>query len=157
MTRAWITNSSTTLEAMINPITAACHEGFIPTDLYLLQNPGVTEEIEQAITIARTVIKGYGGDEPEIHLTELESDRQFDRVLTHFSDGISTVKAGDGEVAVDITPGRKSMSAIAFAAGIEYDADHIFYLYLASDDLHAQCYPEMARTATQLYDFTEAL
>lgn len=157
MTRAWITNSSTTLEAMINPITAACQEGFTPTDLYFLENPGVSEEIEQAITIGSTIIQEYGGDEPEIHITELDSDRQFDRVLSHYVDGITAVQEGDGEVAVDITPGRKYMSAIAFAAGIEYDADHVFYFYLGSRDLHGQCYPDMARSATRLYDFTEEL
>ena len=39
MVRAWVTNSSTTLEAMINPLNAVCDSGYIPNRLYLLENP----------------------------------------------------------------------------------------------------------------------
>lgn len=157
MTRGWITNSSTTLEAMVNPVNAACQHGYVPTDLYLLQNPGTTDEVETAVDLVTTIIEAYDEDAPEIHVTELDADTEFENVLAHFVDTIEVVHDSDGEVAVDITPGRKYMSAIAFAAGLRFDADHVFYLYLGSTDLHGKCYPDMARSGTQLYDFAEVL
>ena len=59
------------------------------------------------------------------------------------------------EVAVDITPGRKLMSAIAFAVGMEYDADHVFYFYISSEEYFDLLYPEIPRSAANLYDFSE--
>lgn len=157
MTRAWITNSSTHVEAMVNPINAACQEGYVPDTLYMLENPGVTEAVDQAIELATAVIESYGGETPEIELTTLERDTEFDRILEHITSAIEAVKEGGGEVAVDITPGRKFMSAIAFAAGLEYDADHVYYFYIQSADFHGMSYPDMPRTAAQLYDFAEVL
>ena len=63
----------------------------------------------------------------------------------------------DAEVAVDITPGRKFMSAIAFAAGMRYDADHVYYFYVSGEEHMGAFYPEIPRTATTLYDLTEAV
>lgn len=157
MTRAWITNSSTTLEAMINPINAACQDGYVPTDVYLLQNPGTTEQVEQALDLVTITVESYGGDTPDLHVTELDEDTEFEKVFAHFVETIEANGDAGGEVAVDITPGRKYMSAIAFAAGLRYDADHVFYLYLASRRQHGKCFPEMARSATHLYDFSEVL
>lgn len=157
MDKAWVSSSSTHLVSMVNPITAACEQGFVPTRLYFLDSPGVTEQIERALDIATTVVLEYGGDEPEISLTSLERDNEFEQIHAHYRDAIDDVRDAGGEVAVDITPGRKFMSAIAFTAGIQYDADHVYYLYITSAGYFGQSYPEMPRTAMRLYDFTEEL
>ncbi len=155
MATGWITTSSTHVEAMVNSLNAACDQGFVPDELYLIENPGVTDEVERALDLAATIITAYGGDEPDIHLTSLETEVAFDRIRTHVRDAIEDVQADGGEVAVDITPGRKFMSAIAFAAGLRYGADHVYYFYLDSPSYFGRLYPEMPRTATRLYDFTE--
>ena len=157
MTVAWITTSSIHVEAMLNSIIAACDRGFVPTDLYLIETPGATEYVDQALDIAASAIAAYGGDEPEIHLTTLDHETEFDRIRTHIKDAIESVHDDGGDVAVDITPGRKFMSAIAFAAGFRYDADHVFYFYHESSTFYGRVFPSMPRTATQLYDFTEVL
>lgn len=157
MATAWITTSSTNVEAMVNSLNAACDQGFVPDELHLIENPGVTEEVDQALDLAATIISAYDGDEPDIHLTSLDSEVEFDRIRTHVRDAIERVHEADGEVAVDITPGRKFMSAIAFASGLRYDADHVFYFYLDSPAYFGRLYPDMPRTATHLYDFTEEL
>jgi len=157
MVDAWITNASTTVEAMVNPIAAACDGGYVPDRLYLLENPEVTDAVDRAIAFATAVIEAYGGDEPAVELTRLDNDRAFDRVRTHVGDAIEAVHDEGGRAAVDITPGRKFMSAIAFAAGIRYEADHVFYFYLHSADYYGLSYAGMPRTAGQLYDFTEEL
>jgi CRISPR/Cas system-associated protein Csm6 len=64
----------------------------------------------------------------------LEADTEFDRIHEYIRVTIEEVDDEAGEVAVDIRPGRKFMSAIAFAAGIRYGADHVYYLYLHSSE-----------------------
>lgn len=157
MPTAWITTSSTHVEAVVNSLNAACDRGFVPDELHLIENPGVTEQVDRALALATTIITAYDGDEPEIHLTALDSEVEFDRIHTHVRDAIERVHDDGGEVAVDITPGRKFMSAIAFAAGLRYEADHVFYFYLGSPEYFGRLYPDMPRTATHLYDFTEEL
>lgn len=157
MTTAWITTSSTHVEAIVNGLNAACQEGYVPDELYLIENPGVTEEVDRALELAVEIITAHGGDEPAVDITTLEHETEFDRIRQHVKDAIDSVHERDGDVAVDITPGRKFMSAIAFAAGIRYGADHVYYFYLASADYLHTWYPELPRTATRLYDFTEEL
>ena len=142
---------------MINPLNPACDSGFVPDRLYLLENPGVTEQVQRALDLIAEITTAYGSNEPEIRLTTLDSEVEFDRISSFFAEAITEVEDYDDEVAVDITPGRKFMSAIAFAAGMRYEADHVYYFYLTSPDQYGQIYPDMPRTATQLYDFREAL
>lgn len=157
MARAWITTSSTHVEAMVNSLNAACEEGYVPDELHVIENPGVTEAVDRAIELATVIIDAYGGPKPAVNLTSLHSEVEFDRIQGHVKRAIEHVHEDDGEVAVDITPGRKYMSAIAFAAGLRYGADHVYYFYLDSAAHMGKLYPEMPRTATHLYDFTEEL
>lgn len=157
MSRVWVTTSSTTLEAMINPLSAACEQGYVPTSLHYLTNPGVDEAVTTAIELGEVIISEYGGTDPTIHLEEIDDDTDFTRIHSHVRDAITAAQETGDEVAVDITPGRKYMSAIAFATGLRYEADHVFYFYLHSTDYHDACYAEMPRSATKLYDFTEVL
>jgi hypothetical protein len=92
-----------------------------------------------------------------IDLTEFGRDDEveFDRIRTHIQEAIEESKERGDEVAVDITPGRKFMSAIAFAAGMRYGADHVYYFYLSSYGSYSGLYPEIPRTAVELYDFVE--
>lgn len=157
MTTGWITTSSTHVEAIVNGLNAACQEGYVPDELYLIENPGVTDEVDRALDLGVDIITEHGGTEPDIDITTLAHETEFDRIRQHVKDAIESVHERDGDVAVDITPGRKFMSAIAFAAGIRYGADHVYYFYLASAEHLGTWYPAMPRTATRLYDFTEEL
>lgn len=155
MGRAWVTCSSTNVEAMVNPINAACEEGFVPTHLSFVENPDVERQVAEAVEYAEAVVRAYGGDAPEVAVTALDEEVAFDRIRTHVKEAIEAANERGDEVAVDITPGRKFMSAIAFAAGMRYDADHVFYFYLASSGYRGRFYPELPRSAVRLYDFTE--
>lgn len=157
MTTAWITTASPHVRAVANPLNAACHRGFVPDTLYVIENPGVEEEIERALELCTTIVEAYGGATPEINVTTLDSEVDFTRIHAHIRDAIEAVTADDGDVAVDITPGRKFMSAIAFTAGIRYGADHVFYLYLKGSEHYGQSYPDIPHTGVELYDFTEEL
>lgn len=155
MSRTWITTSSTRVGAMVNSINAACEEGFVPDHCYFLDNPEVEEAVQRAIEYTNAVVEAYGGDPPTVHLTSLEDEIEFDRIRTFVQEAIEEANARGDEVAVDITPGRKFMSAIAFAAGMRYGADHVYYFYLSSYGSWGGLYPEIPRSAIELIDFVE--
>lgn len=155
MVNVWVTNGSTTLKAIANPINAACEQGFVPDRLHMLENPGVSEQVDQALDIATEIITAYGGDEPEIQLTSIDDELEFTKIQAHAKDAIDEMEDVDGEVAIDITPGRKFMSAIAFAVGMIHDADRVYYFHLKSSDYQGRSYPEIPRTEADLIDFRE--
>lgn len=153
MTDAWITTSSTNPEAVVNPLIAACERGFVPDVMYHLESDDITDEMSQVRDVARTVVDIYGDKELMINETTVPSDPDFDRIHAHIKGAMDDIDE-DGTVAVDITPGRKFMTAIAFATGLRHEADHVYYLYL-NPRRYGLLYPELPRTATTLYDFTE--
>lgn len=156
MVNAWITNGTTTLEAIVNPINAACDAGYVPDRLYIIENPKVTDQVARAVDLATEIIDAYGGDELDVQITSIESELDFDQLYAHTKEAIEEIHEEDGEVAVDFTPGRKFMSALAFATGMRYDADHVYYFYL-EDTPRGRVYPSIPRTKSRLYDFTEVL
>ena len=156
MVTAWVTNGTTTLEAIVNPINAASHKEFVPDRLYIIENPKVTDEVTRAVDLATEIVDVYRGDELDVRITSIDSELNFDRLYTHTKEAIEEVHEDDGEVAVDFTPGRKFMSALAFATGMRYDADHVYYFYL-EDTPRGRVYPSIPRTKSRLYDFTEVL
>ena len=68
---------------------------------------------------------------------------------------IARIQADGGTAAVDVTPGRKFMSAIAFQAEIQLNADHVFYLYVSNNRFYGRLYPDVPRPVVELIDFQE--
>ncbi|KAB1190748.1 MULTISPECIES: CRISPR-associated ring nuclease [Haloferax] len=152
----WVTTGSTNPEAVVNPLAAACSEwGFVPDHVYLLGNPGVADQFDRITELIEVIVEAYGGETPNIEYTELDSETEFRAIVGHFEAAIEAARADDGEVVVDITPGRKFMSAIAFQAGIRFGADRVSYLYVDSASLFGRIYADVPRTGTTLYDFAE--
>ena len=155
MSKSWVTTASTNVQAMTNSLTAACDEGYVPDAIHVLEMANVAQQVDEALEDATRVIEAYGGDEPSIHFTEIDREVDFERIHEHVRSAIESADDNGNSVAVDITPGRKFMSAIAFATGMRYDADHVYYLYISSTDYFGRRYPEIPRTAAHLYDFAE--
>jgi CRISPR/Cas system-associated protein Csm6 len=156
MVTSWITTSSINMEAVVNPLIAACEREIIPDRLYFTKTAQVAEEMEAVERLAREVIDAYGGSEPDVHTTELDQEQDFDTLHSHVKSAVEATKEIDGYAAVDITPGRKFMTAISFAAGMQYGADSVYYLYL-NPRKYGLLYPELPRSGVTLYDFTEEL
>lgn len=157
MDRAWVTTSSNRVVGLVNTLNAACEEAeYVPDALYFLETPGVEDVVADAADHAATVVEAYSGTEPAVELTAVPAETAFDDIWTHVEDAVAETRAAGGEVAVDITPGRKYMSAIAFAAGARCDADHVYYLHMVGEH-YGKAYPDVPRTSTTLYDFTEEL
>lgn len=155
--RVWITNASTNVEAVINPVIAACDDGFVPDRVHLLENPSVDEEGDEALAFIDRIVETYDGD-ATLASEMLEDERNFEAIVAFYRNSIEAAKDTDSgaqtEVAIDVTPGRKFMSALAFQAGMRFDADHVFYLYLQSNSYYQRLYPELPATGVDLMDFT---
>lgn len=157
MGTAWITNGSTSLAAVVNPLAAACDGGYVPEAIYFLDNPGIEERTERVESMMETVVTAHGGEPPSISVTSLEHELAFGAIVDFIRSSVEEARAAGGEVAIDVTPGRKFWSIISFRAGFEYEVDHVFYSHLKSNDFYGMCYPEIPRTAIELIDFTEEL
>lgn len=154
MTRVWVTNGSTTVEGVVNPVAAACEEGFVPDTVRLLTNPGLEDVTPRITDLLETIVTAYGDEEPTIEVRSIASETNFEAIVAHFRDGIAYARDRDGSVAVDVTPGRKYMSAIALQVGLREGADHVYYLHVPGA-YFSRLYSTIPRTALELYDFTE--
>lgn len=155
MARHWLTIASPTTEAMTNPLLAACEDGYIPDSIRILSNPTVEENVAPVVPFLETIVETYDAD-ATVNVHTISRETAFEEIGAFFRDGIEETET-DEEIAVDITPGRKFMSAIAFQAGIRYGADHVFYLLLDSSKFYGQVFPDIPRPAVDLIDFTEVV
>lgn len=153
MSPIWLTNASPTTEAVVNPLVAACDEGVVPNEIRLLSNPGLDETTTDLVPLLEDIVAAYDAT-PSVTVHELDSETQYQQIMSYYIDGIEDAQSRSTTVAVDFTPGRKFMSAIAFQVGLQYGADHVYYLHLQSVD-YGRCYPDIPRTNVELVDFTE--
>lgn len=156
MTQIWVTNGTPTIPGILNPLTAACDRGYIPDKAWILSNPGVADSVDQAIDQFEVIIGAYGGD-AEIAKYSLDHETDFRGIIEFYKTTIEAARENGDSIAVDVTPGRKFMSAIAFQAGFKFDATHVFYFHRKAGGYYGQFYAEIPRTATDLIDFKEVL
>ncbi|MFB6185336.1 MAG: hypothetical protein ABEI86_00510, partial [Halobacteriaceae archaeon] len=147
MERIWITNGSTSVAPVINPLTAACHEGYVPTDIYVLDNPGISQVTKSATSLMKTIVSAHSGDEPTISVRQLEDELDFQGIIDFVQSAITDANEADAEVAVDVTPGRKFWSIISFRAGFQHDVDHLYYTHIISNEYFGESFPTIPRTA----------
>lgn len=156
MERVWITNGSTSIPPVINPLAAACHGGYVPTAMHLLSNPTIDAVTESVTSMAKTVVTAAGGDEPAVEVTTIDEETDFEAIATYLADTTDEAQANDAEVAIDITPGRKFWSFISVQSGLHHDVDHLYYIHI-DGEYFGETFPTIPRTAIELYDFTEVL
>ena len=157
MRRVWITNGSTTVAPVVNPLAAACEAEYVPTEIYVLDNPAVSDITAEAVSLMKTVVAAYGEDEPEVIVDQIADETDFDAIIRFLTEAITVDAEHKDEVAVDVTPGRKFWSIISFRAGFEYDADHLFYLHVKSNDFFDRVYTTIPRPGVELIDFREVV
>ncbi len=156
MARIWVTNGTPTMPGIQNPLTAACGSGYVPDEAYILSNPGVSDDVAQASEMFEVIIEAHGGD-ADVSQHNLDHETNFRAIIDFYRSTIESAQENGDTIAVDVTPGRKFMSAIAFQAGFRFGADHVFYFHRKSGAYQGQFYPEIPRTAAELIDFTEVL
>lgn len=157
MDRVWITNGSTSIAPVVNPLTAACHTEYVPTDIYVLNNPVIGEITDAATSLMKTVVTAHGGEEPAITVETIDDETDFDAILAYVRSAIEAGTDAGADIAVDITPGRRFWSIISFQAGLKHDVDHLYYGHVQTEEYFGECYPTIPRTAINLIDFTEVI
>lgn len=131
--KVWITTVGKSPFAVVNPIWIACRRGeFIPEKVYLLWNDAVADVKSIVRGLVETILKNYGVPDPKIvddgSVKVAEDDfKRFRKVLLRICD--DELKSGK-EVAIDMTPGRKFMSALAMGLGFKRNPVKVYYLHL---------------------------
>ena len=157
MDRVWITNGSTSIPPVVNPLIAACHDGYVPTDVHVLNNPIIDDITDAATSLMKTVVTAQGGEEPSITVETIDEETDFEAITAYLQSAIEASDDANADIAVDISPGRRFWSVISFQAGIRHDVDHLYYSHVETEAYFGETYPTIPRTAINLIDFTEVI
>jgi hypothetical protein len=157
MDRVWVTNGSTSIAPVVNPLTAACHENYVPTDIYILNNPIIDDVTDAATSLMKTVVTAHDGEEPKITVETIDEETDFEAITAYLQSAIEAGIDANADIAVDISPGRRFWSVISFQAGVSHEIDHIYYAHVETEEYFGETYPTIPRTALNLIDFTEVL
>ncbi len=114
----WITTAGSSPFAVINTLWAACElDGYVPEKVYIVANEKVENEVKIVHEWIGRILKGYGSTAiiERIHADEVDFTN-FSRIL---STCITEEKKKGNQVAVDMTPGRKFMSAFSMFNGLK--------------------------------------
>ncbi|ALM76270.1 hypothetical protein [Thermococcus barophilus] len=134
--RVWITTVGTSPFAVFNSLwMAIAGDSYYPDKVYLLWNDKVKGNMEKVRAYIEALAKAYGRTIAidDTHKVDEEDFRTFTKTLAEI---IKREKLEGNEVAIDMTPGRKFMSAFSMYAGIEgveggkFKADRVYYLHL---------------------------
>lgn len=150
--RYWISFIGSSPFAVINTIWAACKvDRYVPDHFIFLVNKELEAEwIDTVQKWVPLIISEYSSKCPEITLHEfIETD--FSTLKETYGELVCRLKE-KGQVAVDITPGRKYMSAIAMETGISQKVDHVYYLHLNDHHYEHSPYPLVPLTRNELLD-----
>ncbi|KUH33935.1 hypothetical protein APY94_04185 [Thermococcus celericrescens] len=130
--RAYVTAVGTSPEAVFNPLwcLAECHS-WVPDEVYLLWNDNVAGELGEVYELIKRLSTAYGADIKVIADESLKFD-EADAVEFREKVGslVEALKGKGYDVVVDITPGRKFMSALLLGAAMAKNADDVTYLHL---------------------------
>ncbi|MEM3466436.1 MAG: hypothetical protein QW566_08205 [Candidatus Jordarchaeales archaeon] len=130
MLDVWVASVSVSSPAVFNGLWFVAERyGFVPDRVYLLWNESVVGQLE-AVRRAIGCLGGTYGRRVEVVADE--SVRVYEEDIDGFRRKVGELLkslGGVGRVVVDITPGRKFMSSLMLAAGMEH-ADHVVYLFL---------------------------
>lgn len=155
--KIWISTASTSSFAVINTLWAAIiKDDYLPEKVHLLANDFVVSQgyLKKAVLGCKLVCREYGTTldvkTHEFRETDFAS-------LAHLMGAIVGAEKQIGnEVAIDITPGRKFMSAFAMYMGvgraIEQQADRIYYHHLLDFSFKDFPYPLIPANVRTLYD-----
>ena len=148
----WISFIGSSPFAVINTIWAACKmDKYVADKFVLLVNPKLKNEwIDTVMNWIPFIVSEYSSKCPDIILHEFK-ETDFTTIMNNYEDLICGFKK-EGQVAVDITPGRKYMSAIAMEMGISKQADHVYYLHLKDHTYEHSPYPLIPLTRHELLD-----
>ena len=149
--RTWITTIGQSENAITSPLWAACKlDDFVP-DRVVLMDPGGKGVDRNALKASiEVILRAYGVDDPDITIEKVD-DRDFASFKEKLRGLVDDI---EGEVAVDITPGRRLMAAFAMEVGLHKGdkVKKVYYLPLGDRRYYEK--PFMLIPA-RMHNFTE--
>lgn len=150
----WISTIGYSPFAVINTLWAACSqdkECYIPDKIFFLVNKNLKcENITRVHVWTAELLKAYGISDPVLENVEIEED-DFEGIEKTISSLIEQ-SLKNGNVAIDITPGRKFMSTIAMYSGIKKNAKHVYYLHLKEQKYEHEPFALIPMPFQKLFD-----
>jgi len=126
--RVWITNVDRRFTfSTVNPVWAACiNGGFVPEKIILITDKRLSARARTITEWLTNIVASYGKP-PVIEAVVFDEED-----MNAYSDSLVSLlkKELENEVAIDITPGRKFMSALMLSWGMRLKVPRIFYLHL---------------------------
>ncbi len=156
--KVWISTVGLSPFAVINTFWAACElEKYVPEKVFLVANGKVELELTKVKEWIARIMKAYGTDAVIERIYADEVD--FVNFSRKLSSCISEEKKKGNEVAVDMTPGRKFMSAFSMFNGLAKDgADRVYYLHLSDVTRYKdKSFIEIPACVQKLYDMKKVL
>ncbi len=101
---------------------------YVPDKVYVCTTRKNSKSVHRCRERISTLLEGFG---KKVTITTVEiPENDFLAVGTKIADIIKKEKKAKNSVALDITPARKAIASPALIAANEFNADHIFYLYI---------------------------
>ncbi|MDW7725983.1 MAG: CRISPR-associated ring nuclease [Candidatus Methanoperedens sp.] len=126
----WITTVGSSPFAVINTLWAACElDDFVPEKMYFLCNDKMASQINLIKEWITRITHEYGKNVSFVEKRSKEEDFiSYSKLVKSL---ITDEREQGNVIAIDITPGRKIMSAFSMFYGLLPDgADRVYYLHL---------------------------
>uniref|UniRef100_A0A7C3RM36 Uncharacterized protein n=1 Tax=Archaeoglobus fulgidus TaxID=2234 RepID=A0A7C3RM36_ARCFL len=150
--KAYITLLGRSEWAVINTYYAVLAEkSYYPDTIHIFAEKSYSADLEKIADGMRILSKEFGF-EPEISSTVIE-DNDFITAVRKIGELIRKLKEQECSVAIDITPGRKTLVAAALIPAVKLRLEHVFYL--AAKELESKPYMMIPLASQKLRDFME--
>ncbi len=149
--RTWIAVIGLSPYPITNTIWAACkRDGYVPNRVVLINPESRRVDLEELEASIRRILAAYGEGDPSIEMVSVDGDD----FVGNRNRLMELVEGTDGEIAIDITAGRRLLSIFAVDIGIKWKdrVKKIYYLPLKDDRYYTR--PFMLIPARQ-HIFTE--
>jgi hypothetical protein len=159
--RAWVTVVGWSPMAAVNTLWQACEQDIVPTHIYLLgslEQPQVQRSLEEVTRYLRAILPEFGVPNPVIETRPIDEDDlvQFFNILSQV---LEDAQRTCSRVVLDITAGRKYMSAFGLAIGWGTDIrlERLYYNHLLDRRYENAPHPLIPRHQQKLHDLVEML
>jgi len=157
--RAWVTVVGWSPMAVVNTLWQACEQGIVPTHIYLLgslEQPQVKRSLEEVMRYLRAILPEFGVPNPVIETRPIDEDDLIGFRNT-LSQTLEHAKRECTQVALDITAGRKYMSAFGLSQGRRTDLklERLYYNHLYERRYEHVPHPLIPRHQQRLYNLLE--
>ena len=131
-------------EPVVSSVYAFAEEYGPPVHVHLFPSRAT----EALVPVVGAAVKALLGEVEVEHTVVDETD--IEACFRAVAGVVGEMKGRGLSVAVDVTPGRKTMSVAAYKAAVEGGADLVLYLHLRCPEYEGEIYPFIPRHCARL-------